>query len=97
VIPLADLPSETTSFTYPDSFTAMALVSAFSLPYEPKPYREEVFRIEQLHDLIGRYGLPSEEPDATYHGYQNRPFEKYIEVQVWSDSPIHPFVAPTAP
>lgn len=80
MIPLSDLPSEMTSFTYPDSITAMALVRDLGLPYEPKPYHERVFRIEQLDDVIGRYGLLSEDPDAAYDGYQNRPFEMYLEV-----------------
>ena len=30
-------------------------------------------------------------PAAAY-GYQNRPFEKYIEVQLWSDEPVRAFL-----
>jgi hypothetical protein len=34
---------------------------------------------------------------AIYDGYQNRPFEKYLEVQLWSDSPVREFLTPRAP
>jgi hypothetical protein len=47
-----------------------------------------VFRLEQLPEIVDRYGLPLEDVDPIYDGYQHRPFEQYIEVQVWSDAPI---------
>lgn len=85
---LSALPSDTTSFTYPDSFTAMGCGEAFGLPNESQPYHGRVFRLEQLDDVVRTYGLPDDEPDIDYAGYQNRTFEKYIEVQLWSDAPI---------
>lgn len=87
VMRLADLPEEMTSITYPDSFTAMGLAPEFGLPYEPKPYHEKVFRLSQLEELIDRYGLPDDLP-ADYDGYEQRPFEMYVEVQLWSDRPV---------
>jgi hypothetical protein len=95
VLPLAELPSTVTSFTYPDSFTATGLVADFGLPYEPRPYHHRVFRMEELPEVARRYGIPPDEPDLDYEGYAHRPFEKYIEVQVWSDSPIEQFLHPT--
>ncbi len=88
ILPLSVLPSAATSFTYPDSFTAMGYGPLFGLPDESRPYHGTVFRLEQLDDVVRTYGLPDDSPDATYAGYQNRPFEKYIEVQLWSDQPI---------
>lgn len=44
--------------------------------------------MSQLRGIVDRYGVPVDGADATYDGYQNRPFEKYIEVQLWSDEPI---------
>ena len=85
---LGDLPSDVTSFTYPDSFTAMALGPQFGLPRDPKPYHERVYRIEDLERVVTEFGLPEDELDEDYTGYEHRPFEKYIEVQVWSDLPI---------
>jgi hypothetical protein len=87
-VKLADLPSEVTSFTYPDSFTAMGLGPQFGLPHDAKPYHERVYRIEDLEGVVAEFGLPEDEPDKDYAGYEQRPFEKYIEVQVWSDLPI---------
>jgi hypothetical protein len=95
VVPLSELPSIVTSFTYPDSFTATGLIADFGLPYEPRPYHHQAFRIEQLGEVVAQYGLPPEEPDPVYEGYEHRPFEKYIEVQVWSDAPVERFLRPT--
>lgn len=79
VLPLAALPDEATSITYPDSFTAMGLV--------PQPYHERVFRLSDLEALVEQYGLPADPMDG-YEGYEQRPFEMYIEVQLWSDEPV---------
>jgi len=92
VLPLADLPTGATSFTYPDSFTAMAFGPQFGLPLQPRPYHEKVFRLAQLKDVIVQYGLPDGGTEDRYEGYAHRPFEKYIEVQVWSDNPIRSFL-----
>lgn len=95
VMPLAELPSMITSFTYPDSFTATGLVADFGLPYESRPYHHRAFRMEELAEVVGLYGLPPEDPAPVYEGYEHRTFEKYIEVQVWSDRPIERFLRPS--
>lgn len=87
VLPLADLPGAQTSFTYPDSFTAMGLLSDYGLPHEPRPYHGEVFRLTELGAVLAQYGMPVD-PGEAYEGYAGRPFELYIEVQLWSDEPI---------
>jgi len=92
VLPLHDLPSEVTSFTYPDSFTAMGFGPHFGLPQEPRPYHGHVYRLEQLPEIVAQYGLPDDR-DLAYEGYQRRPFEKYIEVQVWSDEPLRDYLS----
>jgi hypothetical protein len=94
VVPVAELPSLVTSFTYPDSFTATGLVADFGLPYEARPYHHRAFRIEELSEVVERYGLPADDPAPVYEGYELRPFEKYIEVQVWSDAPVEKFLGP---
>jgi hypothetical protein len=85
---LGDLPSATTSFTYPDSFTAMSTLAEFGVTYEPRPYHGRVYRLDELADVVDRYGLPVDTTPTIYEGYETRPFEKYIEVQLWSDGPI---------
>lgn len=86
VLPITALPDESTSFTYPDSFTAMGLAPDYGLPYEARPYHHQVFRLGQLESVVGEYGLPAE-PDG-YDGYEHQPFEAYVEVQLWSDTPV---------
>jgi hypothetical protein len=87
-IPLTDLPPAVTSFTYPDSFTAMCLGREFGLPHECRPYHDRVYSLAELPDLVETYGLPAGDADADYEGYERRPFEKYIEIQVWADEPV---------
>ncbi len=86
-IDLADLPADQTTFTYPDSFTAMGLAPEYGLPYEPKPYHRCVHRLDELEAVINRFGLP-EPPVEAHEGYERRPFEAYIEIQLWADDPI---------
>jgi hypothetical protein len=88
VVSLTDLASDQTSFTYPDSFTAMGYLPRFGLPYVERPYHGRVFRVEELTGVVERYGLPADDLSGDYAGYQREPFEKYIEVQLWTDDPI---------
>jgi hypothetical protein len=85
---IAELPTAVTSFTYPDSFTAMGFGPQFGLPHDPKPYHQRVYRMESLSGVVAEFGLPVGEADDDYTGYQHRPFEKYVEFQLWSDEPI---------
>ncbi|WP_172203215.1 hypothetical protein [Niveibacterium sp. COAC-50] len=85
---LNTLPADQLSFTYPDSFTAMGFGPQFGLPHVARPYHGQVFRLEALAEVVAQYGLPADEPDAGHADYHLKPFEKYIEVQLWSDAPI---------
>jgi hypothetical protein len=87
VLMLGDLPDDATSFTYPDSLTSMGLGLDYGLPHEPKPYHGTVFRLRELAAVVGRHGLPADQA-GDYAGYQHQPFEKYIEVQLWTDEPL---------
>jgi hypothetical protein len=51
-------------------------------------YHDQVFRLDELKQVIDTYGLPRPELPATYEGHQHRAFEHYIEIQLWSDTPI---------
>ena len=85
---LSDLPTEQVSVTYPDSVTSMGLLAAFGINVSPRDYHGNVYRIEELADLVDRYGLPHGAEPTTYEGHQFEDFEHYIEVQVWSDDPL---------
>ena len=87
------LPREAASFTYPDSFVSMRLGPDYGLPPEPlQPYHERVFFMDELADVVAEHGLPDGDADEDYEGYHNRKFEKYIEVQVWTDGPVAKFL-----
>ena len=84
-IDLADLPAASTSITYPDSVVAMRCGVDFGLPDIEKPYHDQVYLLGELPDLIARYGLPDDQADEDYSGYEFREFEKFVEIQVWND------------
>lgn len=42
--------------------------------------------------MVNRYGLPCDDA-AGYDGYERRPFELYIEIQLWADEPITLFIS----
>jgi hypothetical protein len=71
----------------------MGLIAEYGLPYEPRPYHLRVFRLEELTHIVGAHGLPPDEEPVEYAGYERAQFEKYIEVQVWSDEPVRQFLA----
>lgn len=87
-LPLSALPDDVTSFTYPDSFTSMGFLPRFGIAHVERPYHGRVFRMHELADVVGQYGLPLGDADEDYEGYHRREFEKYIEIQVWSDAPV---------
>nr|WP_145994349.1 hypothetical protein [Mesorhizobium loti] len=89
-LPLSALNPATTSFTYPDSAVSMRLGPDFGLPVDPvRPYHEKVFRLGELEGVLEQFGLPKDEPDEdAYADYHLKEFERYIEVQVWSDDPV---------
>mgnify|MGYP003564834603 CR=1 FL=1 len=79
-VPLDHIPPSVVSFTYGDTFPAMRR-------QDGKPHRGQVYTLEELPELIGRYGLPQEwNPDGK-HGP-----DRYIEAQVWDSTPIQRFL-----
>ncbi len=87
---LNDLDPNTTSITYPDSVVSMRLGAAFGLPVDPVcPYHEQVFQLSELDNIIKKYGMPTDvSDDDEYTDYHLKEFERYIEVQIWSDTPV---------
>ncbi len=85
-----ELPLDQTSVTYPDSFVSMQLGPEFGMPViSAQPYHNQVFRLDELVELVNKFGLPDGSKDADYRGYETREFEKYIEIQLWSDGPLN--------
>jgi hypothetical protein len=70
------------SFTYGDLFPAMRLV-------DQRPYRGQVFTVDEIGAVIDRYGLPQEWNADGAHGP-----ERYIEAQIWDDTPLTGYLHP---
>lgn len=75
-IKLTSISEDCVSFTYGDSFPAMNY-------NDVKPYRRQIYTLNELGEIVRRYGLPQEwNPDG-----KGGP-ERYIEAQVWDDTPL---------
>jgi hypothetical protein len=75
-IKLTSIPKECISFTYGDSFPAMNY-------NDGKPYRRQVYTLNELEEIIQCYGLPQEwNPDG-----KGGP-ERYVEAQVWDETSL---------
>jgi hypothetical protein len=75
-VPLAAFDPVTVSLTYGDSFPAMRF-------RDGKPYRGQVYTVEDLPELVRLYGLPQMwNPDGALGP------DRYIEAQVWDDEPL---------
>jgi hypothetical protein len=88
-IPLADFPSESISFTYPDSMMSLLIAEDRYEPFAKfkQPYHGEVYRLEELLGLVAEYGLP-DESDPENIEYGNR----IIEAQIWDLSALKPYL-----
>jgi hypothetical protein len=78
MIPLKEFDSKIISFTYGDTFPAMRF-------QDGKPYRGKVYTLEELPEIIEKYGLPNEWNRDGKFGP-----ERYIEAQIWDEKPIRP-------
>ena len=93
-IPLAALPPDKTSVTYPDSFIAMTTTNA---PAPGTAASERIYSLDDLPTLIDRHGLPAPTWHNTHHDWRTWPREAFIEVQLWTDDPIGEHLAPSDP
>jgi hypothetical protein len=79
-VPLSAFQTERVSFTYGDTFPAMRY-------QDGKPYRGQVYTLDELPELIRLHGLPQEwNPDGKLGP------DRYIEAQVWDDAPIKQYL-----
>ncbi|MDN5215103.1 hypothetical protein QQ020_23680 [Fulvivirgaceae bacterium BMA12] len=84
-IPLTDFEPEHISFTYPDSMVSFQFYDEPKLKTYRKDCNGQVFLLSEINDLIGEYGLPTEEKCQTEERLK---YDKYIEAQVWDDAII---------
>jgi len=84
-IPLAAFPVESVSFTYGDTFPALRY-------QDGKTYRGQVYTLAELPALVEEFGLPQ-----VWNATGKLGPDRYIEAQVWDDSPLRPYLKVTAP
>ena len=86
-IPLTAFRAETLSFTYGDLFPTFS-----PRVTDQKEYRRQVYTLEEIRNLIVRYGMPQGWNQDGVHGP-----ERYIEVQVWDDQPLRDAIISAVP
>ena len=77
-IPISELPRDKVSITFPDSYLTMTACD--------KPYYKKVHLINEVDEIISKYGLPDDAVPETYEKYWEGDFEHYFEVQIWDDN-----------
>jgi hypothetical protein len=87
-LPVAALPPLQASCTLVDSFGAMGFGPQFGFPGTPESHLGRVYRLDELAAVVAEYGLPQDLPPDSYDGYEQRPVNTFVEVQLWSDGPI---------
>lgn len=79
-LPLKNFDPEIVSFTYGDLFPTMRY-------QDGKPYRNNIYCLNEIFDLISTYGYPQEWNKDGKLGP-----ERYIEAQVWDDEPVAKYI-----
>ncbi|TGV03162.1 hypothetical protein [Flavivirga rizhaonensis] len=87
-IPLTDIKPEHISFTYPDSMVSFQFYDEPKLAKYRKAYNGQVYLLNELKDLLDKYGLPTEEK---WKSQENMTYDRYIEAQVWDDFIINTY------
>lgn len=90
-IPLDRLPPASTSFTWVDSITALGLGTDLGVPQPSEAWKRQVYSTDQLAEASAEAAASSVEP-ADYEGHQWRLVDQYVEVQLWSDGPVRPYL-----
>ncbi|WP_299397340.1 hypothetical protein [Pelagibius sp.] len=89
MIPLAVLPPEILTFTYPDSMASLSLAIEEAHLSERKSYHGQVFTLREIEDVIAQFGMPAPQGDHAIPKVRDR----FIEVQIWDDRPLRRFLA----
>jgi hypothetical protein len=89
VMPLAVLPPDTVTFTYPDSMAGLPLDKETGKVCERMPYHGQVFTLAEVKHVVATFGMSGErwktDPSMRY--------DRFIEVQVWDDRPVRNYLA----
>ena len=88
VMPLSAFSPNVLTFTYPDSMASLPIASRSDHITHRQDYHGQVFRLEEIRDVVRRFGMPSERWTAE----ASRQYDRFIEIQVWDERPIEAFM-----
>ena len=89
VLPLAALPPEVLTFTYPDSMASLPLSREDRHSVHRKDHHGQVFTLAEIEEVVARFGLPG----ARWKTEESMRYDRFVEVQVWNDRPLWPLMA----
>jgi hypothetical protein len=81
--PISNFHPNVISFTYPDSMISYWLNSQTDRVYYQPEYHGRVFTLNEILQIIERFGIPDEE----WRTDETRKFDLFIEAQVWASIP----------
>ncbi|WP_420100675.1 hypothetical protein [Bosea sp. (in: a-proteobacteria)] len=84
VLPLASLPPDSITFTYPDSMTSYLIGFRDDLAAERLPHHGKLFTLAEIVELIAQEGLPV----TRWKSEPQRRHDRFIEMQLWDDAPL---------
>ncbi|GAB4065624.1 hypothetical protein KHC28_21610 [Ancylobacter sonchi] len=84
VLPLDAFRSEMLTFTYPDSMASLPIATRPDLAAHRRPYHGHVFTLDELREVVARFGMPGER----WRHDPARQHDRFIEVQAWDAVPI---------
>ena len=84
VLPLAALPTEMLTFTFPDSMASLPLSRYEEHVAHRMSYHGQVFTLEEIRRVIAEFGMPGEGRPTD----RSVPYDRFIEVQLWDDRPL---------
>lgn len=79
---------DVTSFTYPRQLHGRGGFARVRIAHEPTPYHGRIDRMGHLPAVTTKYRGPADQVVDDYSGLRVTSREQYIEVQLWSDSPV---------
>ena len=89
VLPLAALPPDVLTFTYPDSMASLPLSRHDHHRAERKDHHGKVFTLAEIREVVARFGLPGDR----WKTEASMRYDRFVEVQVWDDRPLRSLLA----
>jgi hypothetical protein len=84
VMPLSAFSKDVLTFTMPDSMASFPIGTRDEFRAERQPYHGQVFSLDEIRQVIAEFGMPGDRWKTDH----SRRFDRFVEVQVWDESPV---------